>query len=97
MTLMETPPEERQAQQVYEGLLAHFDNCTPCRVENYCTLGERLRRAHRATRSALSGTAAATGTTSPPREEPTGKGERGPANGAGRGPSPPGAQYSISG
>ncbi len=68
MTFMETTTEERQAQQAYEGLLAHFDECAPCQVENYCETGDRLRRAHRATRTALSGTAAATGTPSSPRE-----------------------------
>jgi len=65
---METTAEERQAQQAYAALLAHFEGCAPCRVENYCPTGERLRRAHRATRSALPQPPPATGTTSPPRE-----------------------------
>ncbi|ATL28477.1 hypothetical protein [Streptomyces formicae] len=45
--------EERRAREAYGALLRHFDECEPCSVENYCDTGTRLRRAHRATREAL--------------------------------------------
>ncbi|QES35130.1 hypothetical protein DEJ48_18465 [Streptomyces venezuelae] len=53
MSPVATPAEERQAQHVYASLLAHYEDCGSCRVENYCEAGGRLRRAHRATRVAL--------------------------------------------
>ncbi|MEV2249418.1 hypothetical protein AB0I94_02475 [Streptomyces sp. NPDC050147] len=40
------------AQAVYQHYLAHLDGCRPCRVEQPCEAGDRLRRALRAARAA---------------------------------------------
>ncbi len=55
MTPVEPTAEEQQARRVYGDLLTHFEGCAPCRAEDYCPVGGRLRSAHRATRSALPG------------------------------------------
>ncbi|MEV7197507.1 hypothetical protein AB0N81_37815 [Streptomyces sp. NPDC093510] len=53
MSLTETTTEERQAQKTYNALLAHLDDCSPCQSEEDCAEGTRIRRAVRATRSAV--------------------------------------------
>ncbi|MGW2226781.1 hypothetical protein [Streptomyces formicae] len=53
MTARTESTEERRAREVYGALLDHLDECQPCSVEDYCDYGQRLRRAHRAAKTAV--------------------------------------------